>query len=911
MANEAKARAKLEEAEPVKEPEEEEIYVEIPLQAVIEVTEEVEETVRKEPEMANQIGIGVVNYKNNFYNCTPIGVMEDGVFYPYSEEELDLLLPKSNLHNINFFFKYLEDSQVKFMRNNFYDGQLVWLNLEVDELKDNTTPTGERLKTGYRIDAEDGRKKGQIRALSDLNLYQLLPLSALKDDYKKKRAVIIDPEGVAEGEQVLVNLENGFYAGPFEVKRTPRDNALFIIMQPFEGKHFMYGYNSADCERVYIDPSYEVSEWVGNDRWVYYSIKEGAAQQAEDFISDKDLLEAFKESLEKEDEFEASKFDVESIVQKHGTTQIVGNSIPKEIRERRVEKLQQILSDSAQTKQFNDETADLVLKILLNNQENAEVVKIFEEILEKPGLMEQLQGVKAVRDKVDSTRAELEGAKAELDTTRAELEELEKKQSELTDRPSAIPDDLEEVLSEQIKEKQDELFAVCEQINMAGDVAGLQVMRDDLTEEVKNLDEHIKSLENDFAEKVKNSSALIANISVDGYVSNAMLKAAAQWEAKNESEALSAVVENMNEVTPEPMKAEELVDYLVKTIQIPRPGYDRNVIVNIITCISQGFLTVFSGLPGCGKTSICNIVSDVLGLNNYEKVSDKLSDVKRYVPVSVERGWTSKKDFIGYYNPLTKSFEENEKMVFDGLKILDEEKRKGYHKWPFLILLDEANLSPMEYYWADFMNVCDDIGDKSSINMGNSNIFRIPETLHFLATINNDHTTETLSPRLIDRAWIITLPKNMPIQYNQDIPKDAIRNVTWDEIRAVFTVAGYQAKGFDREAQAAYEGIKDILLQQEMYISPRSEVAIQNYWIVASKLMEEDEFGNSESIVALDYAIAQKVLTKINGSGEEYEQWLSELKEYCDSTGLTFSAEILGSIIKRGQRKMKYYKFFD
>lgn len=26
---------------------------------------------------------------------------------------------------------------------------------------------------------------------------------------------------------------------------------------------------------------------------------------------------------------------------------------------------------------------------------------------------------------------------------------------------------------------------------------------------------------------------------------------------------------------------------------------------------------------------------------------------------------------------------------------------------PMLLILDEANLSPMEYYWADFMAVCD------------------------------------------------------------------------------------------------------------------------------------------------------------------------------------------------------------
>lgn len=209
------------------------------------------------------------------------------------------------------------------------------------------------------------------------------------------------------------------------------------------------------------------------------------------------------------------------------------------------------------------------------------------------------------------------------------------------------------------------------------------------------------------------------------------------------------------------------------------------------------------------------------------------------------------------------------------------------------------------------MNICDDLNDKSSINLGNNNVFHIPETLHFLATINNDHTTETLSPRLIDRAWIITLPKNTSVQYNHEIPKELVKNVTWEEIKKVFTICGYEKKGLDRETQTLYEGLKEKLLHQGLYISPRVDLAIQNYWTVASILMEEDEYGNTPSLVALDYAIAQKILPKIIGSGDEYEIWLEDLKVYCDNKGLTYSAELLTSIINRGNRQMKYYQFFN
>ena len=122
--------------------------------------------------------------------------------------------------------------------------------------------------------------------------------------------------------------------------------------------------------------------------------------------------------------------------------------------------------------------------------------------------------------------------------------------------------------------------------------------------------------------------------------------------------------------------------------------------------------------------------------------ADSKETVGRYVAVSVERGWTSKRDFVGYYNPLSKTFDKSNRRIYDALHQLDTEKRAGIFKLPYIILLDEANLSPMEYYWSDFMNICDDLGSHSKVNLGEDYVFGIPETLHFVATINNDHITE-------------------------------------------------------------------------------------------------------------------------------------------------------------------------
>jgi len=69
-------------------------------------------------------------------------------------------------------------------------------------------------------------------------------------------------------------------------------------------------------------------------------------------------------------------------------------------------------------------------------------------------------------------------------------------------------------------------------------------------------------------------------------------------------------------------------------------NYDKNMIKNMLICITQGFLTVFAGEPGTGKTSICDKIADILG------VSQKDESDNRYLSISVERGWTSKNDLL-------------------------------------------------------------------------------------------------------------------------------------------------------------------------------------------------------------------------------------------------------------------------
>ncbi|HCI3589990.1 TPA: hypothetical protein NO089_003860, partial [Acinetobacter baumannii] len=167
-------------------------------------------------------------------------------------------------------------------------------------------------------------------------------------------------------------------------------------------------------------------------------------------------------------------------------------------------------------------------------------------------------------------------------------------------------------------------------------------------------------------------------------------------------------------------------------------------LVNLLICTQQSFVTFLAGLPGVGKTSLSRLFIDGQGLTN------------RFKEVSVARGWTSQKDLIGFFNPLANRFQPSQTGLYEFFHALNEEsKKKQKDNAMAYILLDEANLSPIEHYWASFMGMTDS-KKHMELKLGQDTI-KIPKHLRFLATINYDSTTEPLSPRIIDRAPIIVL----------------------------------------------------------------------------------------------------------------------------------------------------------
>lgn len=876
------------------------------------------------------IYIGIIEKKGYdptvFFNFKPIAEIQSTQVIQLTAQEQEALLPESEKRNICFTYSWNVDNERRRMDANFSEKSLVLFEFTLEDLQPNFKANGDRNQTGYKVSAMEMLDEGKIRPVGNFGVYFAVRKNEVVSDFTNDTIVEIESPCVLAGNQVFIEMDD-FWAGPYEVGYREYTSSYYVKPQIKEHKYTVSGYSSDQIKQYSL--SYSEGYWGAPEtQWLVLCPKQDATPEQLDVISDSVLVESFKDSIEsgiianglvKID-------DVPALLKHYEESEIMGAILTDETRRSRLNRLVNIMSSEEDVDDTLRTITDFICDLLVKYQDSPNVDEWLQALVEKhPQLLDQLQSSQAISKHI----TELED---KLETLTTQRGELEKEIEETRQRAVSIDQQAIEAKKQEMLEREEEYEALSARIEaskkllgVVGDIDDLQKKYENLSKEVDYLGIHkshltseTNSLELQFQQLISRPHEKMVELAFDGFMASKMLRAAAEWENEQTNNQYVELTDKVASIQMSNKTPEELIEYLCRVIQICRPNYSKNAIINIAICLTQGFLTVFSGEPGCGKTSICNIFGEALGLNKIadmiECPADSKEMVGRYVAVSVERGWTSKRDFVGYYNPLSKTFDKSNRRIYNDLHQLDTEKRAGILKLPYIILLDEANLSPMEYYWSDFMNICDDLGPHSKVNLGEDYVFGVPETLHFVATINNDHTTETLSPRLIDRAWIITLPQLNLRDYSSlgnesNIPAEEVEVISWKSLRDAFTPVKDECF-FTPELQKCYESIVAKLREKKFTVSPRIDIAIKRYWAIASKYFEMDDTKTVAPTIALDYAIAQRILPKIGGNGEEFEKWLKEFSSLCSSNGLNTSAAIVKDIIERGNQQMKYYQFF-
>ncbi len=861
------------------------------------------------------IYLGSIAIRNRYVNFKPLYEYQNGEFYFLNQYDRQALLPESSFGDINF---YCEDGRQR-VDEMFVSDTYCLLEFETEDLEPNYASSGLRNQTGYKIEISR-LESGKIHYLGDINYYYVLSESGFEGSYKTNPTLVItDPYAYQDLEVVIpITEEKNTVIGPFRIEWRDQDNHFVIRTGLETQKYVLHGYRFPTDLKEY---KLQVGHY-GDERSFIHLDTTVCTEIGIDVITKEQLLASFRSTLNR-DTFIDGKIDLENIGElaaAHAESLFVGEELPEDIRENRFDAIRTLLTDEEQLNDTFDFISETITGLLDKYQDSEQYRKMVRDLANDPDFMSRIQRFQIITDRIEAKQKEFDTLAARAAELQQKLDE-EKKQEYASDLLGEYDNQINE-LQAQREQLEMEILDLNDRLNLLQDGADLQKRLTDLSEQVdykerreRELDTKLKTLNEKISSIFSNSTEKAMSFAFDGMLTSRMLQQAAEWENQQNAINYQSKIRDLKSLTLSLVSQERLIDNLVEKIQRYRPTYDKNAILNILICYTQGFLTVFSGEPGTGKTSICKILASVLGLTVPETAPFKYKDgvsTTRFVLVPVERGWTTKRDFIGYYNPLTKSFDRSNRKIFDALNIMDLEAKGNNTDMPFLILLDEANLSPMEYYWADFMNICDDLGPASVINLGDDFCFNIPEQLRFVATINNDHTTEALSPRLVDRAWIIRLPKvksgmAQPVMLTDDTEEV----VAWSALVSTFGADSQNLSMMSGTAKDIYDDLLNKCRVSKINVSARADAAIRRYWSTAQRLFENDaNYGTDASIVALDYAVSQRILTHIDGSGEKYGQQLEDIRKFCSEKNLRVSAEVLSSILKNGEDSMQYYQFF-
>lgn len=158
---------------------------------------------------------------------------------------------------------------------------------------------------------------------------------------------------------------------------------------------------------------------------------------------------------------------------------------------------------------------------------------------------------------------------------------------------------------------------------------------------------------------------------------------------------------------------------------------------------------ILSGLSGTGKTALLRHYAEAYLALCRLPPGDHLA----IVPVSPD--WRDPTALLGYFNPLHSEPTWQKEHALRLLLAAAEHPDK-----PFFLVLDEMNLAQVEHYFAPFLSAME-TGLPLQLHQEDDDVNGVPQTLPWPknlfigGTLNMDETTQTVSDKVLDRAFTL------------------------------------------------------------------------------------------------------------------------------------------------------------
>ena len=293
--------------------------------------------------------------------------------------------------------------------------------------------------------------------------------------------------------------------------------------------------------------------------------------------------------------------------------------------------------------------------------------------------------------------------------------------------------------------------------------------------------------------------------------------------------------------------------------------YTTEMIRLYISALASTKLVILQGISGTGKTSLAYAWGKFLKHDS--------------CVASVQPSWRDRTELFGYFNEFTKKFNETE--------VLKEMYLAGYTDDVYTIILDEMNISRVEYYFAEMLSILEMPNkdewivelvsapwktDPKKIEGGK---LRIPPNMWYIGTINNDDSTFMVTDKVYDRAMPIDINDKGQVFEPEDIPA---QDINYSYLDKLFT----EAIDNNPISQETLDKIEEM----DNYVIQHFRIAFGNR-IVAHMKKFVPVFiacGGTE-IDGVDYFLARKVLRKFEQLNVSYiRDEIDGYIEFLDST---------------------------
>ncbi|MBD2872541.1 McrB family protein [Paenibacillus arenilitoris] len=265
-----------------------------------------------------------------------------------------------------------------------------------------------------------------------------------------------------------------------------------------------------------------------------------------------------------------------------------------------------------------------------------------------------------------------------------------------------------------------------------------------------------------------------------------------------------------------------------------------------LTSLEDKHFVILNGISGTGKTRLCLLYANAV----YGKAHDALNPYLRVIPVRPD--WTDSTSLFGYYSALEKRYVRTP-FLNAVLQAIQEGK-------PMFVVLDEMNLARVEYYLSDYLSA---IESRQPIRLHTESQvtdvpqeLQIPHNLYVIGTINVDETTHSISDKVLDRAFVMTLS-------DVDLEK------FWNAADSKYKVAL-------QEEWKMLQELHEKLSRYELHFGYRTMNEMLRKLYANAELDLDIRMEKNE---AVDRVIAEKVLPKIRGD-EQIEALLTDLIDW-------------------------------